>query len=179
MGHYQIYKIDDFADPVARSHLFRYHAARGYVEPEDVVVDAACGIGTGTELLSRIARKVVGIDRDKEAIEYAMQNHKTENNYFMVGNLDQMEKMPECDVFVTSESIEHLRYPGSFAWKIKSATRKKIFLTCPIVPTKHEDSTHLQDFTEPQIIELFADDDWKCIDSAKQGPYLMISFVKI
>ena len=178
MGHYQTYKIDDWSSPVARSHLYRYYAARGYVEPGDVVVDAACGVGAGTELLSSIAKKVVGIDRDAEVIEYAMHNHKKENNYFIVGNLDQLEKLPECDVFISLETLEHLRYPGSVVWKMKDVTRKKIFLSTPVVPTKHVDSTHLQDFTEAQIIEMFVDEKWCCIGSSRQGPYLLISFAR-
>lgn len=152
--------------------------ARGYVEPEDVVVDAASGSGYGVELLSRVARKVIGIERDIEAVEYAMVNHKKENNYFIQGNLDQMGRYPVCDVFISLETIEHLRFPESFAGKVKQTTKKKIIISCPIIPTKHEDSTHLQDFTEQQVHDLFVDDEWGCIDSAKQGPYLLISFFR-
>lgn len=178
MGHYQIIKLNDYNGGVARSHLYRYYAARGYVDPGDVVVDAASGAGYGTELLSAVASKVVGIERDPDAVKYAMLNHKEENNYFMVGNLDQMEKYPLCDVFISLETIEHLRYPESFAAKVKTATRKKIVLSCPIVPTKHEDSTHLHDFNEAIITAMFVDDQWGVIDSAHQGPYLIISFFR-
>ncbi len=178
MGQYNLIKPDTFPDGVHRSHHFRYYAARGYVEPNDVVVDAACGSGFGVEILSRIARKVVGIERDIEALRYATVNHKRANNYFIRGNLDQMQTYPTCDVFISLETIEHLRYPESFAGKAKFAAKKYIILSCPVIPTKHEDSTHLQDFTEQQIHDLFVDDRWSCVDSARQGPYLLISFYR-
>ena len=36
----------------------------------------------------------------------------------------------------------------------------------------------LEDFTEQDIIDMFVDDKWKCIDSARQGIYLIISFFR-
>lgn len=178
MGHFQVYKIDDFEDSVARSHLYRYYSARGYVEPGEIVLDAACGCGAGTEALSKVAGKVIGMDRDKDAIEFAQINHKKDNNYFVVGNLDQLEKFPEVDVTVSLETLEHLRYPESFASKVMNSTKKRIIISTPIIPTKHEDSTHLQDFNEQQVIDMFTNEEWGCIDSAKQGPYLLISFYR-
>lgn len=178
MGNFNPIQLDDLEYGPARSHLFRYYAARGYIDYGDVVVDAACGAGYGVELFSQIASKAIGMDRDDEAIAYAMQHHKKPNNYFIQANFDQIETFPQCDVTTTIESIEHLRYPAAFASKIKNATRKRIFLTTPIIPTKHEDPTHLQDFTEQQIIDMFVDDNWGCIDSAKQGPYIQISFYR-
>lgn len=179
MGHYMQYKIDDFTEPVSRSHHYRYYCGRGYCEPEDIVLDCGCGLGTGTELLSRVAKKVIGIDRDPEAILYASNTHKLENNYFMVGNLDQLDKLPECDVIICTEVLEHLRYPETFAAKAMIAARKKIFITTPVIPTKHEDSTHLHDFTETQVIEMFTGEGWVNIDSSRQGPYLLVSFARL
>lgn len=178
MGLFNLIKPNTFTDGISRSHQYRYFAARGYVEPGDIVIDAACGSGYGTELLSTIAKKVIGIDRSEEAVSYAMKNHKKDNNYFICTNLDQMEKLPECDVAISIESIEHLRFPGSFASKLKLAARKRIFLTTPVIPTMHEDSTHLHDFNEQMIIDMFSDHMWGCIDSARQGPFLLISFFK-
>lgn len=178
MGNFNVMRVNEYPDGISRSHFFRYHAASGYIDPGDIVVDAACGSGAGVELMCRYAGKVIGLDRDPEAIKYAMEHHKKENNYFMQVNFDQMDSFPECDVATTIETIEHLRYPAAFAAKIKQSTRKKIFLTTPIIPTKHEDSTHLQDFTEQDICDLFVDSNWGCVDSALQGPYLLISFFR-
>jgi len=178
MGNNINIQIDNFKDPQARSHLYRYYSARGFINKGDVVVDSACGYGYGTYLFSQVAKKAIGIDRDAGAIKYAMEHYKLDNNYFMVNNLDQMENYPLCDVAVCVETFEHLRYPESFAGKMMQSTRKRIFLTCPIVPTKHEDSTHLNDFTENQIMEIFDNDKWGCMNSSLQGPYLMAAFYR-
>lgn len=179
MGHFQHVKLGDYTSPVARTHIYRYHCARGFVDPGDVVIDGACGVGYGTELLSQVAKKVIGMDRSEEAIKHAMTYHKTENNYFIASNFDQEQSFPECDVFVCIETFEHLRYPESFAAKIKQSTRKKIFLSTPIVPTKHEDPTHLQDFTEPQVMEMFVDQNWGNIHMSIQGIYMLAAFVRL
>lgn len=131
-------------------NLYQYYCARGFIEPGDVVVDAACRDGNGTDLFSKIAKKVVGMDRDREVIKYAMEHHKKDNNYFICANLDQEPTLPSCDVFVSIQTIEHLRYPESFIAKIKDATRKKIF----IVTTKGID---------------FTDDKWECMGISNLG----------
>jgi trans-aconitate methyltransferase len=176
MGTYQPVKIDDFKESVYRSHLMRYHAARGFVENDDVVIDYGCGTGYGTKLLAQVAKKVIGLDRDEEAIQIAMKEHKCENNYFLSSNIDQMEAALDSDVSVSIEVLEHLRYPKSFASKIKQSTRKKIIITCPVVPTKHHDPTHLHDFTQQQVIDLFTEDDWATIDVFLQGVYGLFVF---
>lgn len=135
-----------------------------------------CGYGYGTELIARKCKKAIGIDRDSAAIRYATEHYKRDNSYYMVANLDQMDNYPLCDVVVCVETFEHLRYPDSFAGKIMTSARKKIFLTCPIVPTKHEDPTHLNDFTQSQVMEIFTNENWACIDSSLQGIYLMAAF---
>ena len=178
MGNNINIQLENFEGGQQRSHLYRYYLARGFVEPEDVVVDSACGYGYGTELIARKCKKAIGIDRDPAAIKYATEHYKRDNSYYMVNNLDQMENYPLCDVVVCVETFEHLRYPESFAGKIMQSARKKIFLTCPIVPTKHEDPTHLNDFTQSQVMEIFTNDKWGCIDSSLQGIYLMAAFVR-
>jgi len=178
MGHNINIQLENFEGGQQRSHLYRYYFARGFVEPEDVVVDYGCGYGYGTYLLSKHAKKVIGIDRDDSAIRHATGAYKLSNNYFMQGNIDQIDTMPQCDVTVCIECFEHLRFPESFASKIMESTRRKIILSCPIVPTKHEDPTHLNDFTQSQVAEMFNTDQWASLDSSLQGIYMLASFVR-
>ncbi len=179
MGQNQPVKLDDLSEGVYRTHHYRYYCARGFIEQGDTVIDVACGVGYGSALMSRVAKKVIGIDRDKEAIAYAMNTYKKDNCYFVLGNLDQLEKLPECDVAVCIETLEHLRFPESFASKIKLATKKKIFVTTPIIPTKHNDPTHLHDFNQEIVEKMFVDSEWGIVDSSLQGPYYLIAFYKI
>jgi 2-polyprenyl-3-methyl-5-hydroxy-6-metoxy-1,4-benzoquinol methylase len=178
MGNNINIQLEDFEGGQQRSHLFRYYCARGFVDPGDIVVDFGCGYGYGSSMMAKYAKKVIGIDRDDAAIKYATEHYQTDNCFFMQGNVDQMDQFPQCDVITCIECFEHLRFPEIFANKAMAAARKKIIITCPIVPTKHEDPTHLNDFTESQVDEMFRTDTWGSLDSSLQGPYMLGAFVK-
>ena len=55
------------------AHLARYHLAKDYVRPNDVVLDLACGLGYGSAMLwdNSEAAKVLGLDASAFAVEYA------------------------------------------------------------------------------------------------------------
>ena len=127
-----------------KPYLNLYYIARGFVEPGDVVVDAGCGCGYGTAILSSVASKVIGIDRNEEMIDYAMKNYKESNNYFSVVNLDQLDRYPECDVFVVIKVIEYLRFASSFLYKAGLSARKRVVLYEPNLP-KGIELSHLGD----------------------------------
>lgn len=178
MGLYQPVVPDNYEGGTERSHLFRYHFAKGFVDPTDIVIDAGCGVGYGTELISRCAKKVIGIERDEEAIRHAMSRHKKDNNYFICTNLDQMESFPIADVVIAIEIIEHLRYPKSFIGKIQQSTKRKIIFSVPVIPTMKDDPTHLHDFTEQQIYDMVVNDRWQMIGSARMGICLLVAMYR-
>jgi len=53
----------------------RYLFARRHVVNQ-VVLDAACGMGYGTVMLAEKAKRIVGIDRRRHAIAHCLKNHK-------------------------------------------------------------------------------------------------------
>ena len=89
-------------------HLNRYHSIVPFVEGKNVL-DAACGTGYGSEILSRHASSVIGIDIDKESIEYAKEFYSAKNIEYLAGDV---EKIPldsvKIDVAVSFETLEHL-----------------------------------------------------------------------
>jgi len=58
------------------AHIARYTLAREMVKPDDMVLDAACGLGYGTAILAAKtgADCVIGADNSKYAVEYAQHN---------------------------------------------------------------------------------------------------------
>ncbi|QGH72291.1 MAG: methyltransferase [Podoviridae sp. ctg2L5] len=160
-------------DGPSRAHLFRYYAARGYLEKDDVVKDVACGCGYGTAILGRVARHAIGLDYEKEAIGHAKEYHgvKQNNIEFQVADFNAEIVLPKTSVSVSIETIEHLADPQKFANMLKSSTTRLIFLTTPIIPTKHENPHHLHDFTPGQVEALFIDDQWKPFHSYAQGAH--------
>jgi 2-polyprenyl-3-methyl-5-hydroxy-6-metoxy-1,4-benzoquinol methylase len=137
------------------------------IEPLDVVVDAACGWGEGSNMLASVAVKVHAFDYREDCIDYARRTYP--HAYYSEENLNTTKKLPSCDVGVSIETIEHLDDPQRFANLLKTAARKKIFVSTPIVPTKHTNKDHKHDFTPDDVIRLFKDDKWSISSWATQG----------
>lgn len=113
---------NNYKDGVSRAHAARYYLARGFVKPDDIVVDGACGTGYGSYLLAQVAKSVLAIDKD-DCFENRWRNKKTN---IIVADLENLTEMPNCDVWVCLETIEHLKDPDAFLNKITKTTRKKL-----------------------------------------------------
>ena len=109
-----------------------YNHIKKYIEPTDVVIEVGCGDGYGVAILSSVAKKVVGIDKNKKIIQKAMLTNKKPNNYFLCNNVDQLPIFPISDVVVAIGVIDKLRFPESFIGKIIMSTRKMIISDCII-----------------------------------------------
>ncbi len=81
-------------------------------------VDMACGEGYGSEVLSRGARSVVGVDANPEAHEHARLRYVRPNLRF---ERDLVERFSEpCDAVVFLQTIEHVQNPGEILEHFKS-----------------------------------------------------------
>ena len=95
-------------EEIELEHMHRYYAALPFVKNK-VVLDAACGVGYGSKILSDSAKKVIGIDIDPETIDYAKQNNNASNVSYQVMSIEEMA-FPDSyfDVVVSFETIEHV-----------------------------------------------------------------------
>ena len=88
-------------------HLHRYALAREFCENKEVL-DIACGEGYGSNLLSLIARKVIGVDISEVTISHASEKYRKKNLTFKVGNTSRIPcENNSFDVVVSFETIEH------------------------------------------------------------------------
>ena len=121
-----------------RQHQHRYEVVAHFVEDTDVVLDAACGIGYGMDILPG---RWVGADK-VVFTEGVLQ-------------VDLNTWVPdfEYDVFVGLETIEHL---GSLDAYVTAAKRAKriIAISTPVIPTMHFNGWHLHDFTKESLVFL-------------------------
>ena len=76
-------------DEMAIEHYQRYQFARN-ITAGKIILDAACGEGYGTCLLSQDALRVVGIDIDPDTISSAKERYKRENTEFVTGSIDSL-----------------------------------------------------------------------------------------
>lgn len=90
-------------------HWHRYCAALPVVTAKRVL-DAACGEGYGSWLLSGAAQDVTGIDIDRDAIEHAVRRYGGQSNLRYVRGSCTALPFTEAsfDLVVSFETIEHL-----------------------------------------------------------------------
>lgn len=104
-----------------QQHINRYAFVLSYVLSK-VVLDVACGTGYGTELISKMADLVVGVDVSRDALTYAMNHYgKTHNTGFVLADAHNLPFQGSAfDTVVSFETIEHLIHPEVFLQEIRS-----------------------------------------------------------
>lgn len=110
-----------------QEHLARYVWALPYCVDKSVL-DAACGCGYGTDLISGVAQKIIGLDNSEEALKYATQKYqyygKLKNFWLCDFEKEHFSKISwkeNIDVVVSFETIEHLQNPDFFLQNVKNA----------------------------------------------------------
>jgi ubiquinone/menaquinone biosynthesis C-methylase UbiE len=89
-------------------HLHRYAIALELIAGKKVL-DIACGEGYGTNLMSKIAAQVTGIDSDKNTIEKAKKKYTAGNIVFLAGSVLKIPAQNNSfDVITCFETLEHV-----------------------------------------------------------------------
>lgn len=168
------------ANDMALGHRFRYMMARGFLTTSDSVLDAACGCGYGSSILSKVAKSVIGYDYDAEAVEYARSHYPTDTGGFSQMDLDAWDPSENSyDAVISFETIEHLvQEPAVFAAKLKKAASRLIIISAPIVPTVGTNHYHKHDLTDDQMVSLFQDENWMLYEKIKQRVYGVYVFAR-
>lgn len=96
------------------AHRARYQFAEELCRGKRVL-DFGCGAGYGSQMLSRAAAKVLGLDISREAVEYAQKHYQASNLDYMTGDIDLLvSSQRRYDTVVCFEVIEHLENPKMF-----------------------------------------------------------------
>lgn len=100
---------ESMSGEIALEHQHRYHLVAGLAKGRDVL-DVASGEGYGSALLASVARSVVGVDIDADAVEFATEKYvsKATNLRFATGSCSALPLADaSVDVVVSFETIEH------------------------------------------------------------------------
>lgn len=116
-------------DALFREHEERYVFAGQHVAEKDVV-DVACGSGVGTSYLRQAgARRVWGVDIDKDAIAFA--NARYADCEFAQGDATSLSLPNDSvDVVVSFETLEHLSDQRRFLDECRRVIRPGGMLIC-------------------------------------------------
>jgi SAM-dependent methyltransferase len=112
-------------------HLVVYEWIRRRVGGQRVI-DMACGEGYGSDLLSRSAAAVVGVDANPEAHEHAKARY-TRPGLRFERNMIQLFAEP-ADAIVFLQTIEHVEDPGGLLEHFKRISNV-VFVSTPNVLT--------------------------------------------
>jgi 2-polyprenyl-3-methyl-5-hydroxy-6-metoxy-1,4-benzoquinol methylase len=114
---------DDEPPGIVALHLKRYLFAQQYCTGK-VVLDAACGAGYGSAELARVAPRVVGVDVDERAIEYARSRYGGDNVEFEAMDVTALRFADASfDVVVSFEAIEHVEDDVAFLREVVRVLR--------------------------------------------------------
>ncbi len=117
-------------------HLHRYALAIDYIE-DKIVLDIASGEGYGSNLLSKNASFVYGVDIDHETIQKAKFKYKNNNLKFLQGSTSKIPLGDDSvDVVISFETIEHHDEHDKMLEEIKRVLRQKGVLIIS-TPDKH------------------------------------------
>jgi SAM-dependent methyltransferase len=84
------------------------------------VIDMACGEGYGSEVLSRSAATVVGVDAHPEAHEHARLRYRRQNLRFERGLVETHGEAGAYDAVVFLQTIEHVQNPAAVLARFRS-----------------------------------------------------------
>ncbi len=106
-------------------HVHRYKFAAP-VCARKVVLDIASGEGYGSAYLSGFARRVIGVDISRDAVECAKLKYKSPNLEFRVGSCSKIPlEDASVDVVVSFETIEHHAEHEAMMREIKRVLRPR------------------------------------------------------
>jgi SAM-dependent methyltransferase len=168
-------------------HITRYFLARGWIMPGETVLDAACATGYGSKLFAQYAKKVFGYEIDEGCIEDAKVNAPA-NCQFEVKDLDNCE-LPDVDVAISIETVEHLNNPQHFIDQIKKHVKRCFIICVPLGGTsesykneKPSPATEKNDYMKLTDVEkiMGGDDEpeWKMFNSFEYGYSGFVVFYK-
>jgi hypothetical protein len=144
-------------------HHFRYRLASGFTERGDVILDAACGIGYGSQFFDGLDRRYFGVDKDADEIVC----FRGENRTFLERDLDVWRPNFSYDLFVSFETIEHVKDYSNII-NVAHAAKKWIAVSVPVIPTKHINEWHLHDFEPGELPGLIINDEWELYQAISQ-----------
>jgi len=156
-------------DVPAENYWFRRHlAVYEWVGARVIgqrVLDMACGEGYGSEVLSRSAASVVGVDGNPEAHEHARLRYRRENLRFERGAVETFGRPGSYDAVVFLQTIEHVQDPPAVLAHLREllAPGGALYVSTPNLLTlappgqkKSDNPWHLREYRAEEFRALCA-----------------------
>ena len=161
MSHPERIVPDETEPGIVALHLKRYDFALPYCR-DALVLDAGCGVGYGAAYLGGVARQVVGVDVDEQAIEYALTRYAGDNVAFRVCDvLDLTFEDGSFDAACSFEIVEHVADPERFVGELSRVLKPGgvLVLSTPRADdprVRHDNPFHEREFDAETLRALLA-----------------------
>ncbi len=140
-------------------HVHRYQEALGYIQPDDTVLDIACGTGFGTDIIAGKTRgKVIGGDIAAEAIDECRKSWSKSNLEFKVLDGTRLDFPDQYfNKVVSFETIEHTAQYREMIAEFARVLRPggMLILSTPnrdvLSPNGIVNPFHIQEFTYDEL----------------------------
>lgn len=155
-------------------HLRRYAAVRRFCYGN--VLDFASGCGYGSFLLSvnPEVTRVVGVDKDEDAIKWARSEFKTDKTEFRDRSIEEISE--PFDTLVCLEVIEHLKDTTVIPRLAQRCAIDNVVISFPNKKSTHFNRYHLHDFCAQDILNLMSDH--VCYHDFTMGDVQMLLFTR-
>lgn len=177
MESYGERQVSATLEGIREDHRQRYLWALSHMETPACALDAGCGVGYGSNLLSQKAEQVIGLDISQEAIDYANRFWKNEKIRFFAADLHFLrfdEPPPKFDAAVCFECIEHMAIPELFLCRLRSylAPGARVFLSVPHESVQpfylHRNPYHFMHYTQSDLDSLLRRTGFRLIELCSQ-----------
>ncbi len=162
---------------IRSDHIGRYKFAIQFIKPGMNVLDIACGTGYGSYLIASTlpAVKVLGVDIEPRAIDYASKHYKCDNNNYSIGGASKINfDADSFEAVVSFETVEHLNQPKLFFENVQRVLKKNglFIVSSPNQSTlpfdKKKFPFHQQHFTSNELSKLLIDSGFERVDVYSQ-----------
>jgi ubiquinone/menaquinone biosynthesis C-methylase UbiE len=144
-------------------HIHRYNEALLHINPDDIVLDIACGTGFGTDIIAgKTSGKVIGGDIAADAIDECRRHWQKDNLEFRVLDGTRLDFPDQYfNKIVSFETVEHTgqyrEMVAEFARVLKTAGQ--LILSTPNREVSSPDGIivnpfHIQEFTFEELKQI-------------------------
>ena len=122
------------------------------------VLEAGCGQGTGTAILSQAKFDIIGTDKIEKNIKFARELYPWID--FEVWDISQRPFRKKHDVVVCVEAIEHIKNYRQAIKNLIASAKKEVWISTPNrFTTENPPSNpfHVKEFTPKEMLEMIGD----------------------
>jgi len=168
---------DQFSSSALRNeHFHRYALASRLAR--GLVVDCACGIGYGSEMLcgQEAVDSYWGIDPSDDAIDYARANYARPKVEFSIGTLEENPCLESSvDIFLMFETLEHTVDPDAVLRSVRRCIKPNGLLIGSVPSAEYEALCDQTYGKNPFHLQRFSKEELEAVLSRHFDSYQMLS----